>query len=309
MKFLAAALLIAITSGAQAQTVTTVASDLQASGGVSMGPGGNIYVADFGSSLRGAGGRRIWRISPDGEDITAITDAFAGASGNAFGGDGALYQSDVARGEAWRVTMDGERALLAEGLQSPVGIVRADDGHVYVTECGASAITRILPGGVTERIAQGAPINCPNGLALGPDGALYTVNFSDGALLRIAPGSGEVTRVATIPGGGNGHLAWANDRFYVASFRGHRIFSVTLTGEVCLIAGSGEPGNADGEALEETFFRPNGVAITPDGDTLYTNTVTAIVRRESPLLHLNALRRVDGLKSLLDCPPGHVVSE
>lgn len=305
MRGLAAIALVA--AGAQAQTVSTVATDLQASGDVAWGPDGNIYAADFGSSLRGAGGRRIWRISPEGDEITAIADTFAGASGNEFGGDGALYQSDVARGEAWRVTMDGERTRVAEGLQSPVGIVRAGDGNVYVTECGASAITRIAADGSKERIAEGAPINCPNGLAIGPDGAIYTVNFADGALLRIASASGDVTQIATIPGGGNGHLAWGNGRFYIASFRGHRIYSATLDGELCLIAGSGERGNADGEALEASFFRPNGVAIIPDGDALYTNTVTAIVPRESPLLHLNALRRVDGLRDLLDCPSDRVV--
>lgn len=308
LKLLAAGALALAAASAQAQTVSTVVSDIQGSGDVSLGPDGRIYVADFGSSLRGAGGRHIWAITPEGE-IEPLTDAFRGASGNEFGSDGRLYQSDVALGQAWRVTIDGEREMLADGLRSPVGIVRADNGNVYVTECAAAAITRITADRTTERVAEGAPIACPNGLAIGPDAALYTVNFGDGALLRIDPDSGEVTPIATIPGGGNGHLAWANGRFYVASFRGHRIYSATPAGEVCLIAGSGEAGNRDGAALEASFFRPNGVAITPDGDTLYTNTVTAIVPPESPLLHLNALRRIDGLRAMRDCPPERIVSE
>ena len=50
------------------------------------------------------------------------------------------------------------------------------------------------------------------------------------------------------------------------------IFSVTLAGQVTLLAGAGPlgagpRGNDDGPALEATFSVPNGIRASPDGDT------------------------------------------
>lgn len=293
---------------ASAQTVSTILPSIEASGDISIGPDGMIYAADFGASLRIAGGANILRIAPDGSAIDILSNTFGSASGNEFGTDGHLYQSDVGRGEVHRVAMDGTRTLIADGLTTPVGVAPAENGVTYVTECAPNSITRISRDEPTRRIAEGAPLNCPNGLSFGGDGKLYAVNFSDGAMVRIALSSGESEIVATIPGGGNGHLSWANERFYVASFRGHRIYSVSLDGEICLIAGSGKSGNDDGDALTASFFRPNGIAISADGDSLYTNTITRILDRADPELHPNSVRRIDGLLSLLDCPPERIVS-
>ena len=306
-RYLALGLGLCFASAASGQTVTTIANGIEASGDLSIGADGNVYVADFGSSLATAGGANIYRIAPDGSATDVFNGEFGGASGNEFGQDGILYQSDVGRGEVHRVAPDGTRTQIASGLSSPVGVTPGPDGAVYVTECSANAITRINADGAKERIAEGAPLNCPNGLSLGGDGHLYAANFSDGEIVRIALPDGALSVAHSVPGGGNGHLSWANDRFYVASFRGNRIYSVTAEGQFCHIAGIGDPGNADGPALAATFFRPNGMAVTANGDTLFTNTNETIVGRGNPGLHPNAVRRVDGLLDLLDCPEDRVV--
>lgn len=298
----------ASTSVMDAGRVSTIVSMIEGSGDISIGADGYLYLADFGESLQRAGGQYIYRIAPDGSSIDSVNGEFGGASGNEFGNDGHLYQSDVARGEAWRVYMAGSRTRLAAGLSAPVGITHGPAGTIHVTECTANAITRIGPIGTTARIAEGAPLACPNGLTHAPDGNLYTVNFRDGAMVRIVPGSGVMSVIARVPGGGAGHLTWANGRFYVASFRGHRIYSVAMDGQICLIAGTGEAGNRDGALLSATFFRPNGIAISADGNTLYTNTVTTIVPPDDPSLHRNAVRRMDGLLALLECPPERIVT-
>ena len=294
------AMLAADPTGRAVPTVRTVADDLGASGGVAVGPDGLVYVADFGPSLRGAGGENVLRVLADGR-VEVFASGFAGASGNAFGPDGSLYQSDVARGEVYRISPDGNRTLLASGLTSPVGLAVAPDGAVYVAQCRPNSVARIDPAGGVEPIATGAPLNCPNGLTIAPDGNLYTVNFRDGGMVRIGLPSGTMERLAVIPGGGSGHIAAANGRFYVASFRGHRIFEVSVDGEVCPIAGTGRPGNDDGISNEATFFRPNGMAVTRDGNALYTNTVVDIVPADTPTLHRNALRRLDGLLAIPEC--------
>lgn len=306
---LSAALIAAGGAPVLAQTtVSTVVADIEASGGLSIGTDGHLYLADFGSALNVAGGSNVYRVDADGGAIEILNGEFGGASGNAFGGDGNLYQSDVGRGEAFRIAMDGSRTRIAQDMTTPVGIAPNADGTAFVTNCTVNRIVHIGSDVGAHVLAEGAPLNCPNGLAFGGDGKLYTVNFSDGAMVRIDPESGAMEVVTRLPGGGNGHLAWANDRFYVASFRGHRIYSVSPDdGAICHIAGSGESGNEDGTGLTASFFRPNGAAVSADGDSFFTNTITTIFQRTDPGLHPNALRRVDGLLSLLDCPAERIV--
>ena len=83
---------------------------------------------------------------PAGGALTVYSTGFGGASGNEFGPGGNFYQSDVGRGEVYRITPDGSRTRIAEGLQSPVGIAPAADGAVYVVQCSANEITRIGAG-------------------------------------------------------------------------------------------------------------------------------------------------------------------
>lgn len=292
----------------QGVKVSTIASGMTASGGVSRDRDGRVYVSDFGVSLGKAGGENIYRMNPDGSDLIVWSTGFGGASGSGFGGDDLLYQSDVGRGEVWRVGPDGTRARIASGLRSPVGVAAGPEGRVFVAECGTSAITVIAPDGVMSRLSNGGLLNCPNGLTIGHDGMLYAVNFRDGALLRINPDSGDQSLVATLPGGGNGHIAAANNRLYVASFQGGRIYVVTIEGMACHIAGDGSTANNDGDGYSASFFRPNGVAISLDGNTLFTNTVSGIHGAEDKILHPNAVRRIDGLLGMLECPKDRLVT-
>lgn len=301
MKALVAILLLAAATPAQSTPiVSTVIPNINASGDVSIGVDGAIYIADFGATISKAGGTNVYRMAVGGTPAVFST-GFGGASGNEFGPDGMFYQSDVARGEVYRIEPDGRRTRIAEGLKSPVGIAPGNDGAIYVVQCLANEITRIGPDQLLTTVAKGPPLNCPNGLAFGPDGALYSANFRDGAVVRISLPHGVTTRVATIPGGSNGHLAWANGRFYVASYGGNRLYELSLDGSVCPLAGTGERGNADGDGASATFFRPNGMAITADGDALFTNTVLIAQDAGDPGLHPNALRKVSGLKSRPAC--------
>jgi sugar lactone lactonase YvrE len=284
----------------QQLVVSTVIPSIIASGGVSVAPDGRLYVADFGATLAEAGGTNVYRISPGGTP-QVFSSGFGGASGNSFGRDGFLYQSDVARGEVYRLSADGRRTRIAVGLTSPVGVTSGPDQSVYVVQCTVNTISRIAGNGGIQTVATGPPLNCPNGLTFGPDGKLYTVNFRDGAMISIELPAGKMTVHAEIPGGGNGNVVAANGRFNVTSYRGHRIYEVSATGKVCLLAGTGELGNADGDATIATFFRPNGVAISADGDRLYTNTTAGTIARGQLALHPNAVRLISGLLNRPAC--------
>src|SRR4029450_4639734 len=63
---------------------------------------------------------------------------------------------------------------IASGLHFPEGPVAMPDGSVIVVEMLAPRLTRVLPDGTKETIAD-IP-GGPNGAAIGPDGAVYLCN-------------------------------------------------------------------------------------------------------------------------------------
>ncbi|MBT8063291.1 MAG: hypothetical protein HKO64_05525, partial [Xanthomonadales bacterium] len=58
---------LALVSHSQAQQVSTLVPNINASGGVSVGPDGNIYVADFGQFLSNANRTTDYRVTPQGQ--------------------------------------------------------------------------------------------------------------------------------------------------------------------------------------------------------------------------------------------------
>lgn len=272
---LAVALLPVMPSGVEAQSVTvppdTVStvyvSDTLAGygavGGIASDALGFAYVADFRNTL--------WRLDPEGH-VTPFASGFYGASGNAVGPRGEVYQSSFNGNYVSRISRTGEAEVYAdEGLSGPVGIAVAPDGELFVCNCTDGTIARVGPDRVARRFAGSELLACPNGITFDDRGDLYVVSFNNTLVVRITP-EGEVTRFTDIPGaGGNGHITFARGGFYVTKFRGNQVFRVGRDGSVRLLAGTGQPGGADGPALDATFTRPNGVAVSPTGKEIWVN--------------------------------------
>jgi DNA-binding beta-propeller fold protein YncE len=97
--------------------------------------------------------------------------------------------------------------------------------------------------------------------------------------IRVISPAGQVTTLAGAPepGYADGQGAAARFNFpvgvavdaegnlYVADTANHRIRKITPDGKVTTLAGSGEPGDADGPAGEAQFRAPEGVAVGADG--------------------------------------------
>lgn len=60
-----------------------------------------------------------------------------------------------------------------------------------------------------------------------------------------------------------------SNRLYIADTGHNRILEATLDGELLRAFGSGEEGFADGMPAEAAFRQPHGMALSPDGATLY----------------------------------------
>ncbi len=247
------------------QQVTTLTGQLNASGGLSVDSSGNIYVANFGETLSG-GGEEVYKISPDGE-VEVFATGLNGASGN-FYYDGFLYQSNINSGVISRIDANGNVENISSGHASPVGVAIDKDGVLFVANCGANSIRKVNPDGSSTILAQSILLSCPNGLTSDENGNLYTCNFNNGFVVKITP-EGQVSVIATLPGSNNGHLTYRNGRLYVVDRGGNRIYEVELDGTTKILAGSGNNGNDDGDAFSATFSRPNGIGLSPDGNTIY----------------------------------------
>jgi sugar lactone lactonase YvrE len=250
----------------------TITAQLSGSGGVAVDAEGFVYVADFGIRLNNANGSQVHRIDPNTGAIEVFATGLSGASGNNFDSQGNLFQSNIAGNRISRISHDGTvTTFSSQGFQSPVGIVLDSSDNVYVANCGGNNIRRISADGNTStQLAAGPLFNCPNGLTIDDNGNLYAVNFGNGSVLKITQ-AGATTVHAIIPGGSNGHVTFGNGKLYVAARGGNRIYEVTLDGVLKHLAGTGSIGNADGPALQGSMYVPNGVALSPDGKTLYFN--------------------------------------
>ena len=80
--------------------------------------------------------------------------------------------------------------VVAEDLQFPEGPVAMSDGSVLLVEIRRKTLTRILPNGRQEIVAQ--LDGGPNGAAIGPDEALIG---GSSASLRVRPCAADVRRI------------------------------------------------------------------------------------------------------------------
>ena len=259
---------------ALAVVVETLVAELEGgAGGLEVDAAGFVYCADFGSRLGpgSTGGGRVYRLDPETGEAQLFAEGLRGASGNAIGPDGAFFQSNIAASTISRIGPDGTvSTFLGENLRQPVGIAIDAEGLLFVASCGANTITEVLPGGSSSILATSSLFACPNGIALDDAHNLYVTNFGNGDVLKVTP-LGEVTRLATLPGGNNGHLVHHAGQLYVVARGAHQIFKVSLAGQVELFAGSGARGHANGPAVEASFSFPNDLAFSPEGQTLYVN--------------------------------------
>jgi sugar lactone lactonase YvrE len=238
-------------------------SGFGAVGGIASDALGYLYVADFRNS--------VWRISPEG-DVERFADGLYGASGNAVGPRGHLFQSSFHGNYVSRISRTGEvERWVEEGLSGPVGIAVDAAGNLFVCNCSAGTISKVGVDRVARTFAESELLACPNGITFDDRGDLYVVSFNSTIVVRITP-DGEVSRFADIPGaGGNGHITFARGGFYVTKFRGNQVFRVGRDGAYRVVAGTGQPGELDGPALTATFTRPNGIAMDATGTTLWVN--------------------------------------
>lgn len=185
--------------------------------------------------------------------------------------------------------------VVASGLQFPEGPVALPDGSVLVVEIEAGRLTRVLPSGALQVVAELG--GGPNGAALGPDGCCYVCNnggfswrtdkgftrptgpaadYQGGSIQRVDIQTGQVHTLYThcdgVPLHGPNDIVFdTHGGFWFTDFG--------KTFEDRIMRGAVYYATMDGRFIRRVahpVLTPNGVGLSPDGRTLYvTETETS----------------------------------
>jgi DNA-binding beta-propeller fold protein YncE len=210
--------------------------------------------------------------------------------------DTAGNKSDTS-GTLWRVDIaTGIPTPAVQGLGRPRGLSFVDANTVAVSDrvhetvstlaATGSALT-LLAGradnaGWVDATGAAARFNEPYGLGRMPDGSIVVADTSNNRVRRLS-GGGVVT---TLGGGdqrGNVDGTRSDARFnlpravavdsagevFVSDNGDHRIRRIASDGTVMTVAGDGLLGFNDGAGAQAEFYGQEGIAVTPDGKTVY----------------------------------------
>lgn len=292
-----------------AQSVSTAVNqfagnEFPGSGGVKLGPDGHVYIGNYGDALPNANGTQVWRYRIAEDSMEVFATGLSGASGNDFDSQGNLFQANISGNRLSKITPAGVVSTFATGFSAPVGVVVDPDGEIYVCNCGNNTIAQVDTAGNVSTFSSGPLFACPNGITRDPDGNLYVSNFNNGTVIKVDP-SGSPSLFTSAPGNNNGHLTYSpiDSALYLASHGSSRIYRIPLDNpSPVVIAGSGSRGNANGPALSATFSRPNGIAFSSTGDTIFVNSSIPTSNTGFPL-NPSVLRMVTGLINPIGLAP------
>lgn len=231
--------------------------------GIAWSESGEIYVVNFNTG-------QAFELNIEGQ-ITEIGKG-NGALGGITDQEGNFYFSEFRAGNIIKIDTAKNQTVYCRGLIGPAGILIDEDNQImYVANYSGSSISKIDMTAETIQattLASGGLINGPDGLVFDPEGNIISANFNNNSIQKITP-EGEVTRFTTISSSPNsGYIVRRGDQYIITGAGSPNIYSISLEGEVSLLAGTGVVGYQDGEVLQAQFDLPNGIALSPSGDTL-----------------------------------------
>jgi len=220
--------------------------------GVAVGPSGNVYVADTNSL-------KIRKITPQGL-VTTL-------AGNGLSG----YEDGI-----------GTQAR----FYGPLGVAADASGNVWVADQDdgfgdGQYMKKIRPDGVVVNMILYPGFN-PIALAVDDSGSLYVLDL-DGSLWKISTDLRWSLLTTVVPSPyASFSTAWgvAVDGAANVYFSGRdKIQKITPDGTVTTLAGSGNPGSADGAGTSASFRGPKGLAVDSSGNVYVADRGNNTIRK------------------------------
>jgi sugar lactone lactonase YvrE len=263
-----------------------------APGGVAVGNGGNVYIADTNNHT-------VRQISPSG-----LVTTFAGSPTSSGTQDGT-----------------GNNA----GFGFTVGVAVDANGDVFVAE--PSRIRKITPSRVVTTLAgssffgyadgagTAAQFNGASGIAIDPSGNLLVTEIINNTIRKVTQ-EGVVTTVAGIRSSQGGAVdgpanaarfnrpraivAESDGNLLVADSNNQSIRRISTTGVVTTVAGlANNVGSIDGAGSTARFNTPGGMAVDRDGN-IYIAEYYGTIRKITPAGIVTILAGAAGLPGFTD---------
>jgi len=241
--------------------------------GIAAASNGDLYVSDTGNHT-------IRKVTPAGA-VTTI----AGVAGRSGFTDGA-----------------GTSAL----FNSPLGLAVAVDRTIFVADSGNHLVRAIAPNrtvttlagraetwGTEDGAGGNARFNGPVGVAINSDGDIFVSDSNNHAIRKITRAGIVImwAGVAGVDGATDGHrlastfskpaeLAFdKHGNLFVADSFNHLIRKISRDGNVSTVTGvAGAEGSVDGSNGQARLFNPYGLAISPDGALIVSDTYNELIR-------------------------------
>ncbi|MFJ5536285.1 SMP-30/gluconolactonase/LRE family protein [Vreelandella titanicae] len=180
--------------------------------------------------------------------------------------------------------------VLASGLAFPEGPIAMEDGSILVVEIQRGRLTRVLPDGELQTVAEVG--GGPNGAALGPDGHCYICNnggfswrtddgysrptgaasdYDGGSIQRVNLVTGSVETLYThcqgVPLHGPNDIVFDDQGGFWFTDFGKKFDDRIMLGYLYY-------ARCDGSSIRRAakhLLTPNGVGLSPDGRMLYVS--------------------------------------
>jgi sugar lactone lactonase YvrE len=246
-------------------TTPTLKSTLSANEDISIDEANNLYIS--GGSVNTSS---LFKVTPDGT-VSTLSTTLNYPVGNTLDGNGNLYVTNFGSININQITSAGVTSVFVadERLFRGGGIIMDNDGALFNTFWAIKTIYKITGAGVENYLTSDL-LNGPVGVAYDHvNNNIFISNFNDGKILQVAPDK-TITEVADIPAT-IGHLDYRENVFYATGFNEHKVFIVSMDGQILATIGNGNQATVNGRASEASFSQPNGIAVSKDGKYIFVS--------------------------------------